>query len=131
MEKRFDPIKNKSSEIIEWVMQSPELPQDEGLQFKIRLCVEEIVENVVNYAYDDGCGYMLVTVNNKDGKLEFSFQDDGVPFNPLEKEDPDITASAEERPVGGLGIYICKQMMDEMSYSYTNGCNQLTMKMGI
>ena len=131
MEKRFDPIKNKSSEIIEWVMQSPELPQDEGLQFKIRLCVEEIGENVVNYAYDDGCGYMLVTVNNKDGKLEFSFQDDGVPFNPLEKEDPDITASAEERPVGGLGIYICKQMMDEMSYSYTNGCNQLTMKMGI
>ena len=131
MEKRFDPIKNKSSEIIEWVMQSPELPQDEGLQFKIRLCVEEIVENVVNYAYDDGCGYMLVTVNNKDGKLEFSFQDDGVPFNPLEKEDPDITASAEERPVGGLGIYICKQMMDEMSYSYTNGCNQLTMKMGV
>ena len=131
MEKRFDPIKNKSSEIIEWVMQSPELPQDEGLQFKIRLCVEEIVENVVNYAYEDGCGYMLVTVNNKDGKLEFSFQDDGVPFNPLEKEDPDITASAEERPVGGLGIYICKQMMDEMSYSYTNGCNQLTMKMGV
>jgi anti-sigma regulatory factor (Ser/Thr protein kinase) len=54
-------------------------------------------------------------------------RDAGVPFNPLEKDDPDITLSADKRPVGGLGIYICKSMMDSISYRYEGGNNVLVM----
>lgn len=131
MEKRFDPIKNKTADIIEWVMQSPDLPQDDGLLFKIRLCVEEAVENIVSYAYKDGEGYVVVATRREDNRLILSFRDEGVPFNPLAKDDPDITASAEDRQVGGLGIFICKQMMDRISYVFEHGCNNLQMELAI
>ena len=55
-------------------------------------------------------------------------RDAGKPFNPLDNPDPDITLGAEERQIGGLGIFLCKKMMDEVSYRYTDGCNVLTMK---
>ena len=54
--------------------------------------------------------------------------DKGVPFNPLEAPEPDITLTAEEREIGGLGIFLCKKMMDEVSYAYDDGCNILTMQ---
>ncbi len=129
MEKRFDPIKNKTADIIEFMMQSPDIPSDEGLQFKIRLCVEEAVENIVSYAYENGQGYIVVGTKIEGDRLILSFRDEGVPFNPLDKPDPDITCSAEERQVGGLGIFICKQMMDKVSYVYEHKCNNLQMEM--
>lgn len=129
MEKRFDPIKNKTADIIEYMMQSPDIPSDEGLQFKIRLCIEEAVENIVSYAYENGQGYVVVGTKIEGDRLILSFRDEGVPFNPLDKPDPDITCSAEERQVGGLGIYICKQMMDKVSYVYEHKCNNLQMEM--
>ena len=58
MKKRFNPIKDKSSEIIEYLMASPDIPKDEALEFKIRLSVEEAVENVVRYAYEGGIGWL-------------------------------------------------------------------------
>lgn len=129
MEKRFDPIKNKTADIIEYMMQSPDIPSDEGLQFKIRLCIEEAVENIVSYAYENGQGYVVVGTKIEGDRLILSFRDEGIPFNPLDKPDPDITCSAEERQVGGLGIYICKQMMDKVSYVYEHKCNNLQMEM--
>lgn len=129
MEKRFDPIKNKTADIIEYMMQSPDIPSDEGLQFKIRLCIEEAVENIVSYAYENGQGYVVVGTKIEGDRLILSFRDEGVPFNPLDKPDPDITCPAEERQVGGLGIYICKQMMDKVSYVYERKCNNLQMEM--
>ncbi len=129
MEKRFDPIKNKTADIIEYMMQSPDIPSDEGLQFKIRLCIEEAVENIVSYAYENGQGYVVVGTKIEGDRLILSFRDEGVPFNPLDKPDPDITCPAEERQVGGLGIYICKQMMDKVSYVYEHKCNNLQMEM--
>lgn len=129
MEKRFDPIKNKTADIIEYMMQSPDIPSDEGLQFKIRLCIEEAVENIVSYAYENGQGYVVVGTKIEGDRLILSFRDEGVPFNPLDKPDPDITCPAEERQVGGLGIYICKQMMDKVSYIYEHKCNNLQMEM--
>lgn len=129
MEKRFDPIKNKTADIIEYMMQSPDIPSDEGLQFKIRLCIEEAVENIVSYAYENGQGYVVVGTKIEGDRLILSFRDEGVPFNPLDKPDPDITCPAEERQVGGLGIYICKQMMDKVSYVYEYKCNNLQMEM--
>ncbi len=129
MTTRIVPIAGKTAEIIETVMSSPDVPQDETLRFKIRLSVEEIAENIVNYAYNNGNGFVEITTTlDEEGVLTISFKDAGVPFNPLEKEDPDITLSLDERPVGGLGIFICKKMMDSVSYVFEDGCNNFTMK---
>jgi anti-sigma regulatory factor (Ser/Thr protein kinase) len=129
MTTRIVPIAGKTAEIIETVMSSPDVPQDETLRFKIRLSVEEIAENIVNYAYNNGNGFVEITTTlDEAGMLTISFKDAGVPFNPLEKEDPDITLSLDDRPVGGLGIFICKKMMDSVSYVFEDGCNNFTMK---
>ena len=129
MTTRIVPIAGKTAEIIETVMSSPDVPQDETLRFKVRLSVEEIAENIVNYAYNNGNGFVEITTTlDEAGVLTISFKDAGVPFNPLEKEDPDITLSLDERPVGGLGIFICKKMMDSVSYVFEDGCNNFTMK---
>lgn len=129
MNKRFNPIKDKSSEIIEYLMASPDMPQDDGLRFKVRLSIEEAVENVVNYAYQDGIGWLEAgTRLDTDGIiLIIELRDAGSPFNPLQKPDPDVTLPAEDRPIGGLGIFICKQMMDNIEYHYAEGNNILTM----
>ncbi|MCQ2065184.1 MAG: ATP-binding protein [Bacteroidaceae bacterium] len=123
----IDPIAGKSAEIIETLMSSSDMVDDPALQFKLRLCIEEVVENIVNYAYKEGDGYIEVGTELKGDSLYITFRDSGVPFNPLEKADPDITLSAEKREVGGLGIFLCKQLMDRMEYEYRDGNNMLTM----
>ena len=123
----IDPIAGKSAEIIETLMSSSDMVDDPALQFKLRLCIEEVVENIVNYAYKEGDGYIEVGTELKGDSLYITFRDSGVPFNPLEKADPDITLSAEDREVGGLGIFLCKQLMDSMEYEYRDGSNLLTM----
>lgn len=127
--KRFDPIADKCGEIIEYLMASPDMPKSEDLQFKIRLSIEEAVENVVRYAYHEGNGWIEVgTELDSDGlMLTIILKDAGVPFNPLDREDPDVTLAAEDREIGGLGIFLCKNLMDEISYKYEDGCNVLTM----
>lgn len=127
--KRFNPIKDKSSEIIEFLMSSPDIPDDEVLQFKLRLSIEEAVENVVHYAYDGGIGWLEAgtSLDQDSLVLTIELRDAGVAFNPLEKEDPDVTLSADERKIGGLGIFLCKKMMDSIEYRYEDGNNVLTM----
>lgn len=129
MQKRFEPISGKVEEIVEYIMDVPELPADEGIKFKVRLCAEEAVVNIVDYAYPD-CrdGFIDVGTETADGCFILTLRDGGTPFDPLANPDPDITLSADERKIGGLGIFLCKQMMDEVSYSYLDGCNILTMK---
>lgn len=128
--KRFNPIKDKSSEIIAFLMASPDMPTDAALRFKIELSVEEAVENVVRYAYEGGIGWLEAgtSLDHDSLMLTIELRDAGVPFNPLEKDDPDVTLSANEREIGGLGIYLCKQMMDSINYRYEDGNNVLTMK---
>ena len=60
-------------------------------------------------------------------RISLCFQDRGTPYNPLEKKDPDTTLSAEDRQIGGLGIFMVKNMMDTVEYAYEDGCNRLTM----
>ncbi|MBR3558957.1 MAG: ATP-binding protein [Bacteroidales bacterium] len=129
MKKRFNPIKDKSSEIIEFLMSSPDIPDDEELRFKLRLSIEEAVENVVRYAYDGGIGWLEAGTNLDQDTLVLTIElrDAGVPFNPLEMEDPDTLLPAEERNIGGLGIFLCKKMMDSIRYRYEDGNNVLTM----
>jgi len=127
MKKRFDPIEGRNADIIESVMNCEEvadLPED--LKFKIRLCVEEVEENILCYS---GSKWVEVSVQKKDDTLSISFHDGGVQFDPLGKPDPDINASLENRQVGGLGIFICKQMMSSLNYHYENECNIFEMSM--
>ena len=128
MKIRFEPITDKADTILESIMSAPEIPADPGLQFKIRLCSEEAVVNVVNYAYKDGDGFLEVDTEASEGWFSVTLKDAGTPFDPLGAPDPDITLAADEREIGGLGIFLCKQMMDEVAYAFKDGCNILTMK---
>jgi sigma-B regulation protein RsbU (phosphoserine phosphatase) len=92
----------------------------------INTALEEVFVNVAKYAYEKG-GEVEVTLSNDKNKVTFVFRDSGKPFNPLEKEDPNITASSEEREVGGLGIYMVKNIMDETTYEYKDHHNVLTL----
>ena len=124
---RFEPIAEKCAELVEQLLSAPEMPQDDEILFKVRLCVEEIVENIIGYAYDRGDGWLEAQTDRVGDSLVITLRDAGVPFNPLDSTDPDTTLSAEDRQIGGLGIFICKQMMDSISYTYENGCNVLSM----
>ena len=99
---------------------------------KMAICValEEVFVNVARYAYGEAEGNVALRIDfdEKSRVITLCMKDKGVAFNPLEKEDPDVTLSAEEREVGGLGIYITKKTMDAVTYAYENGENILTMK---
>lgn len=100
------------------------------VQMQIELAVEEIFVNIANYAYapEKGKATVQVEVTEAPAAVEITFIDQGIPYNPLAKEDPDVTLSAEERRIGGLGIYMTKKVMDDISYANKNGKNILTLK---
>ena len=100
------------------------------IQMQIDVAVEEIFSNIANYAYTPGRGDAIIQMSTSGNPpvAEIVFIDSGVPYNPLAKEDPDITLSAEERPIGGLGIYMVKKSMDEVNYEYKDGKNIFTIK---
>ena len=99
------------------------------IQTAICVAVEEVFVNVARYAYGEGEGDVALGVgfNAESREITFRMTDKGTPFDPLKKPDPDITLSAEEREIGGLGIFITKKTMDSVSYAYENGENVLTM----
>ena len=97
-------------------------------QMQINICLEEMFVNVAHYAYGDAEGDVLLKVSSENDEITITLEDSGKPYNPLEKEDPDITLTASERPIGGLGIYMTKKIMDEVSYIYEDGKNKFTMK---
>ena len=99
------------------------------IQMGICVAIEEVFVNVARYAYGDGEGDMTlgISFDNESRDITFRMTDKGTPFDPLKKPDPDITLSAEEREIGGLGIFITKKTMDSVSYTYENGENVLTM----
>ena len=98
-------------------------------QVAICVAIEEVFVNVAHYAYPEGEGDVTFSIGYDEDskKVTFRMSDKGVPFNPLERPDPDITLSAEERGIGGLGIFITKKTMESVSYVYENGENILTM----
>lgn len=129
MKRRFEPVEGRNAEIIEAVLSCDEVRSlSEDLKFKIRLCVEEVEENILGYS---GTTWIDLTTSVEDGMLSISFRDGGIEFDPLSRPDPDINAPLEERSAGGLGIYLCKQMMTSLDYHFENGCNNFTMKLQI
>ena len=98
-------------------------------QMQIDVALDEMLSNIAMYAYPEGQpGTFTVRFACEDGVAVMTLLDSGIPYNPLEKEDPDITLSAEERKAGGLGIFLVKKTMDAMEYAYADGLNQLTLR---
>ena len=99
-------------------------------RIQINIVIDEIFGNICHYAYKDSIGAITVRVEsgNTPKAVFLTFTDNGIPYNPLETEDPDITLSSEERKIGGLGIYLVKKNMDEMKYEYVNQQNRLWME---
>lgn len=99
-------------------------------QMAIDVAVDELFSNIAHYAYNPETGYATVRVDVKNDPLavEITFVDNGVPYDPLAKADPDTTLSLEERQIGGLGIFIVKKTMDAVNYEYKDGKNILTIK---
>ena len=96
-------------------------------QMQIDVAIDELFSNIAYYAYGDSSGQATVRVE-LDEQLQMvtiTFIDDGVPYNPLIKEDPDITLSIDERETGGLGIFMVKKTMDDIRYEYINNQNVL------
>ena len=99
-------------------------------QMAIDVAVDELFSNIARYAYNPETGYATVRVDVKNDPLavEITFIDNGVPYDPLAKADPDTTLSVEDRQIGGLGIFIVKKSMDAVNYEYKDGKNILTIK---
>ena len=97
---------------------------------RISVAVEEIFVNIASYAYapEKGKATVRVEVSKEPVSVTITFVDHGVPYDPLAREDPDVTLSADEREIGGLGIFMTKQIMDDVAYEYKDGKNILTLK---
>ena len=99
-------------------------------QMQIDIAIDELFGNIAHYAYNPEIGKATVRVEVIEDPLAVTvtFIDNGVPYDPLAKADPDTTLSAEEREIGGLGIYMVKKSMDEITYEYKDGQNILAIK---
>ena len=113
---------------VEQMLDSFECP----IKIQVALCVaiEEVFVNVAHYAYGEGEGNMSLGIgfDEESRAITFRMTDKGIPFDPLKKPDPDISLSADEREIGGLGIFITKKTMDSLTYTYENNENILKKK---
>lgn len=129
-ELKIQALVEKLPEVAEFVdIELEKLDCNMKVQMQIDVAVEEIFVNIANYAYQPDVGDATIIFDTvDDGKtVSITFKDSGVPYNPLEKEDPDITLSGEQRPIGGLGIFMVKKSMDKVLYEHKDGQNVLTL----
>ena len=107
-----------------------QLPCGLETRLQLQIAVEELFVNIASYAYAPGSGEAVIgcQVEQEPPSITIQFRDWGKPFDPLAKEDADITLSAEDRGIGGLGIYMVKNTMDDVRYQYENGQNVLTIR---
>jgi len=131
---------NKALDFISTELEQRGCPQD--IQGKIELAVEEIFVNIANYAYaadggdspdsgDGGADGAVVIFISVTDKIVIRFEDTGKPYNPLEKPGPDLDKPLMERDIGGLGVFLVKQLMDKVEYSRVGNKNVLIMTKGI
>ncbi len=104
----------------------------EALAMNINLVIEEALSNIMFYAFADDARHEInLSISVKDNRLTIKITDDGIPFDPLSHKQPDVTLPAEERPVGGLGIFLMSQIMDEMHYDRNKNENILTLNKNV
>jgi serine/threonine-protein kinase RsbW len=126
-------LKNELSELKNLNRHLENLGRDIGLQadsiLRINICLDELFTNIVSYGFKDDLEHIVkFTLNADDEFLIINIEDDGIPFNPLEKIDPDFPANVESANIGGLGILIIRKLIDNIAYVRTQGKNKLTMK---
>ena len=110
---------------IEQELEAADCPMRAVMQ--ISVAVEEIFANIASYAYPEGGGTARIRISADEHEAVIRIMDMGIPFNPLEKPDPDVTLSAEQREIGGLGIFMAKKTMDEILYEREGQKNILIM----
>lgn len=127
MEAKIENV-DKVTEFVNEVLEEKECPLKVHMQLDV--AIDEIFGNIAYYAYGKGSGNATIQIEMEDNppKITLTFIDQGIPYNPLESKDPDITLDIEDREIGGLGIFLVKKTMDELSYEYVDGQNILTMK---
>lgn len=126
-------IKNKLTEIdrvFEFIEAcGEELKLSPALVMNLNLVLEEVVVNIISYAYTNQEEQEIVLdLENKTNRLILTISDNGIFFNPLQIKNPDTTLSIDERPVGGLGFFLVRKIMDKIDYQRINACNVLTLE---
>ena len=128
-EKTFDAAVDQLDEVLAFVTdQLDQLDCPPKHRIQIEVAVEELFVNIANYAYvpREGSATIRMESQPEAGTVAITFIDRGIPYNPVAKPDPDVTLSAAERKIGGLGIYMVKKSMDTMTYERLDGQNVLT-----
>ena len=116
------------TDVIDEYLESLDCPLREQMQ--IDVAIDEIITNVSMYSYGDSVGTVTIEydkLSDRNG-IQLIFTDTGIPFDPTQHEDPDTSLSAEERRIGGLGIFMVKKSMDVLNYEYKDNCNIFTVK---
>lgn len=124
----FQPIQGKSLDILDAILKNEEVASADDVWGKLSVVVEELVLNIVDYANSD---YLDVEIIRDEKSITLRFHDGGIPFNPLEKEEPDFTIPLEDRKIGGLGIFMVTKYMDTVTYERTGEENILTVRKNV
>ena len=116
------------TDIVNQQLEAVDCPMKALMQ--IDIAIDEVFSNIAHYAYTPETGNVTVRIEVEDNPQAavITFIDSGVPYNPLTQTEPDITLSADERPIGGLGIFMVKKTMDELRYEHKSGMNILTFR---
>ncbi len=127
---RFDASIDELSRVIDLVNETIlKAGWSDALLPVMDVAVEEIFVNIASYAYQtlpDADKYADITIDAEDDRVKIVFEDEGIEYNPLLRDDPDVTLPAGERKIGGLGIYMVKKSMDGVTYARTDGKNVFT-----
>ena len=118
----------KVAEFVEGELEIRDVPM--AAQAQIGIALDEMYTNVAKYAYGEDPGEVTVRLDFTEQitEVKMTIMDCGIPYDPLKRPDPDVTLEAEARQIGGLGIYMVKQLMEEVSYEYRGGMNILRMR---
>ena len=130
-EKKFPAVIESIPEVTAWIDEELEKRGcSMKAQMQIDVAVDEIFSNIARYAYPDGEGSATVRLGDDEasGLFSITFEDQGIPFDPLRQEEPDVSLSAAERSIGGLGIFLVRKTMDEVTYAFRDGSNILCLK---
>ena len=109
------------SDFLDNCMEDFSIPMRVG--YTLKVVTDEIYSNIVYYS---GAKNAEILFRNEDDRVTLVFMDDGIPYNPMEAEEPDVTAGADERKIGGLGLFMVKKMAEDVQYEYTGAKNQMT-----
>ncbi len=128
---KIPAVLNKLEDMLDFIIcDLVKVVPDKKFVNQVRLCCEEVLVNIISYAYPHGQGEVeiIIDITEDKGSLLIQFIDEGIYYNPLLKSDPDLDSPIEDRGIGGLGIYLYKTIMDEVLYERRDEKNVLTFK---